>query len=282
MPQVVTQEEFQALKAELGEMRKKLSQREKGEWVAMGALEEVPKIPTKAELSATERKKLLKEYPEDTRCVWQGASLGKEERARMSKETRAEEGDLFNFQGEILEALRPLLDVLDINFNEGRRNRLIEEGVVLEQVCTAVLSSYKLLAGTATEMELKRKELALTAISPKLASLVKPADANPLITKEDRERMEEIHKEELMMKKMSGEAGGARGSSQPFRGSGQREGNAGRGNFPQAWKPYRGGGQSGFNRGRGRGAPQHGQQQQQQQQYQQRSNQPAFQAPTGN
>jgi len=259
MPQVVTAEQFQALREELNELKKKIHLREKGEWVSAGALEEVPLNPTKQELEASERKKLLKAYPEDTRFTWQGASLDKEQRGRMTKEAKNLESNLFDFQGEILEALRPLLDILDVNWNEERRDRLLRENRILEEITTAALSSYKLLAGTTAAMETARKEIALSAISPKLASIARPAPANPLINQEDRERMEAFHKEESLRKRLAGE------SSQPFRGSGQRGGNAGRGNFSQGWRPYQGGGQPHRGRGRGRGAPQHLQQNQHQQ-----------------
>ena len=95
MPQVVTAEQFQALREELNELKKKIHLREKGEWVSAGALEEVPLNPTKQELETSERKKLLKAYPEDTRFTWQGASLDKEQRGRMTKEAKNLESNLF-------------------------------------------------------------------------------------------------------------------------------------------------------------------------------------------
>ena len=251
-------EAFQALQEQMRDLQKKLKQREKGEWVAEDTLREVPNDPTKAALEAPERKKLLKPYPEDTRMIWQGASLDKEQRARMGKETRNHEASLFDIQGDILEALRPLLDLVDINFNKERRERLLQESRIMEEITVASTTAFKLLAGTALNIEIQRRELALSAINPKLAGLARPAAPNPLITSEDHARMEAFHKEEAMKKKLGGEP------SQPFRGSGQRGGNTGRGNFPQAWRPYAGGGQAYRGRGRGRGAPQHQQHQHQQ------------------
>ena len=256
--QGVTMEAFQALQEQMRDLQKKLKQREKGEWVAEDTLTEVPNDPTKAVLEASERKKLLKPYPEDTRMVWQGASLDKEQRARMGKEARNHEATLFDIQGDILEALRPLLDVVDINFNTERRERLLQEEKILEEITVASTTAFKLLAGTASNIEIQRRELALSAINPRLAGLARPAAPNPLITRDDHERMEAFQKEEAMKKKLGGEP------SQPFRGSGQRGGNTGRGNFPQAWRPYAGGGQAYRGRGRGMGAPQHQQHQHQQ------------------
>jgi len=265
MPQVVTVEDFHALQRELREMKGMLLQHEKGEWVSENALHEVPTDPTKSQLSSAERKKLLKAYPEDTRFTWQGASLGKEERARMSKEARSEESALFDIESEVMEALRPLLNVLDINFNDARREKLLKEERIMEEIGAAVAASYKLLAGSLTDIEMKRKEIALIAISPKLASLAKPAPANPLITKEDRERMEGVYQEQLLEKRLAGDGAPRQlqqSHQQPFRAGGHRGGNVGRGNFPQSWSPYRGSQTGNYNRGggRGRGAPHHVQQ----------------------
>ena len=138
----------------------------------------------------------------------------------MSKEARSEESALFDIESEVMEALRPLLNVLDINFNDARREKLLKEERIMEEIGAAVAASYKLLAGSLTDIEMKRKEIALIAISPKLASLAKPAPANPLITKEDRERMEGVYQEQLLEKRLAGDGAPRQlqqSHQQPFR-----------------------------------------------------------------
>ena len=71
----------------------------------------------------------------------------------MSKEARAEEAALFEIESEIMEALRPLLNVMDINFNDERREKLLREQSIMQEIGAAVAASYKLLAGSLTEIE---------------------------------------------------------------------------------------------------------------------------------
>ena len=202
---VVPFELFQQLQAELNMLKKKIFIREKGEWVAERALAEIPLDPTVFHQSNFERKKALEPYPEDTRCLWQGKSLEQEQRRRMGKEARIEEKLIFGFEKEVLEALRPLLDILDINFNEERRKNLIENGRILEEVCGAALTAYHLLSSTLASMEIRRKELALAAIHPKFAKLARPLVGRPLITGEDKERIEKFWKDEQMASELTSE-----------------------------------------------------------------------------